>query len=203
MRGARFERGGEFIEAGYDHFRRRAAEYDLPLVAQGFAFAAREVRRDGHGSPALLLEAEQVLASVVRALGPDAAKASAAEALERAPLDTLSRLALLRRLEGTYTVELERVSAAWLATAELRASDAGGSEPSARLAAGNDALALALASELGDRVRLRCAVGELREHDGAITLSAAGESESFDRAVLALPLPLMLALAPALGERPS
>ena len=154
--GARFERGGEFIEAGYDDVRRRAAEYDLPLVPQGFAFAAREVRSGGRTLPTLLLEAERELAATVDALGTDAAAAtSAAEALARTPLEPLARRASRRRLEGTYTVELDRVSATWLSSAEQRA--AGAAEASARLADGNDALAKAMASELGERVRLGCA----------------------------------------------
>ena len=200
--GARFERGGEFIEAGYDHFRRRAAEYDLPLVPQGFAFAAREVRSEGRSLPALLPEAEETLATVVRALGPAAADISAAEALARTPLEPLARLALLRRLEGTYTVELDRVSASWLASAELRAGESGGDEPSTRLAAGNDALARALAAELGERLRLGCPIGPPRQEGGAVEITAAGASEHYERAVLALPLPLALGLVPALRDRP-
>ena len=189
--GARFERGGEFIEAGYDDVRRRAAEYDLPLVPQGFAFAAREVRSGGRTQPTLLLQAERELAATVDALGTDAAASTtAAEALARTPLEPLARRALRRRLEGTYTVGLDRVSAAWLSSAEQRA--AGTAEASARLADGNDALAKAMASELGERVRLGCAIREL------------SQVEDFDRVVLAVPLPVAIGgLLPALRERGS
>jgi monoamine oxidase len=187
--GARFERGGEFIEAGYEHVRRRAAEYDLSLVPQGFAFAAREVRSGGQRLPTLLLEAERVLAATVEALGTDAAGTSAAEALARTPLEPLVRQALHRRLEGTYTVELERVSASWLSSVDLRA--AGAEEASARLADGNDALAKAMASELGERVRLGRAIRDCNVED-------------CDRVVLAVPLPIALdELLPGLRERGS
>ena len=84
--GARFERGGEFIETGYDHFCRRAAEYGLELTAHGFEFAAREVRAGGRVWPTLLLEAEAALAASLASLGTDAASISAADALERTPL---------------------------------------------------------------------------------------------------------------------
>ena len=47
------------------------------------------------------------------------------------------------------------------------------------------------------------AVRELRDDGDAVELAASGAREHFDRAVLALPLPLGLALAPALRERPS
>jgi monoamine oxidase len=202
--GARYKRGGEFIEAGYDHMRRRAAEYDLPLVPQGFAFAAREVRFAGRTLPTLLLEAERVLAATVDALGPDANDISAAEALARAPLEPLARRALRRRLEGTYTMELDRVSASWLSSAELRAGEAGGRDPSARLEAGNDALAKAMAGELGGRIRLECPVSAIRNEDRGVTIVAVGVRERYDRIVLAVPLLLALSsLLPALRERSS
>jgi monoamine oxidase len=186
--GARFERGGEFIEAGYDHMLRRAAEYELAVVPQGFAFAAREVRSGGRTLPTLLLDAELALAATVDALGTDAAGTSAAEALARTQLEPLARRALQRRLEGTYTVELGRVSATWLSSAELRRS--GAEAASARLADGNDALAKAMAAELGERVRLGC----------AIRVTAI---DHFDRVVLAVPLPVALDALPALRERRS
>jgi monoamine oxidase len=201
--GARFERGGEFIEAGYDHFRRRAAEHGLHLVPHGFAFAEREVRSGGRSLPSLLPEAEKQLARTVDGLGPAAAHTSAAEALERTPLEPLARQALLRRLEGTYTVALDRVSASWLSSAELRAGEGEREEPSMRLAHGNDALAIALADELGDRLRLTCPASLPPGSGEGVQVAAAGASELYDRAVLAVPLPLALKLLPALRERSS
>lgn len=109
-----------------------------------------------------------------RDLGAEARRISAADALARAPLAPLARLALTRRLEGTYTVELERVSAAWLASVELRAADVG-EVASARLAGGNDALARALAAELPGRLRLGCAIRELRSEADAVQLRARAQ----------------------------
>ena len=63
-----------------------------------------------------------------------------------------------------------RVSASWLASAEMRAADSGTHLGSSRLAAGNDALAKALAAELGDRVRLGCAVDDLRNVEDGVVL---------------------------------
>jgi monoamine oxidase len=202
--GARFERGGEFIEAGYDHMLRRAAEYGLAVVPQGFEFAAREVRSGGQAFPGLLPEAELTLAATVDELGADAQSISAAAALERTPLAPLARLALTRRLEGTYTVELDCVSAAWLASAEVRAADSSATLPSSRLAAGNDALAKAMAAELGDRVRLDCEVSDLRNVEAGVTLVRSGVREQYERVVLAVPLTAaMYWFLPALRERRS
>lgn len=198
--GSPFERGGEFIETGYDHMLRRAAEYGLAVVPQGFEFAAREVRLDGRSHPSLLLEAADAVVCALQALGDRAAEVSAAQAIARAQLDATARNALTCRLEGTYTVELERVSAAWLASAELRATEDAAELPSSRLAAGNDSLATAMARTLGERLRLSCPVRELRAGEASVTVRA-GDERDFDRVVLALPVPLLLALAPALRER--
>jgi monoamine oxidase len=202
--GARFERGGEFIEAGYEHMLRRADEYGLAVVPQGFEFAAREVRSGGQAFPGLLPEAELMLAAAVAELGADAQSISAAAALERTPLAPLARLALTRRLEGTYTVELDSVSAAWLASAGARAADSSATLPSSRLAAGNDALAKAMAAELGDRVRLDCEVSDLRNAEAGVTLVRSRVREQYERVVLAVPLPVaMYWVLPALRERRS
>jgi monoamine oxidase len=200
--GALIERGGEFVETGYDHMLRRAAEYGLGLAEQGFEFAAREVRSGGQAFPGLLLAAERALAATVDALGADAAAISAAAALERTALAPLARLALTRRLEGTYTVELDRVSASWLASAEVRAARSSAAVRSSRLTDGNDALAKALAAELGERVRLGCAVADLRNDESGVRLVTSGVRERYERVVLAVPLPVALyRLLPALRER--
>jgi 4-methylaminobutanoate oxidase (methylamine-forming) len=201
--GARFERGGEFIEAGYAHFRLRAAEHGLRVVPQGFAFAAREVRSEGGRLPSLLLDAERELAATVESLGPEAARTTAADALARTPLEPLARQALQARLEGTYTVELDRVSAAWLGSAELRAGDSA-EEESSRLADGNDALALAMGAELGPRVRLGADVHSLENTETGARLVAAGVREEFTRVVLAVPLSVVRDRLPlAVRDRPS
>ena len=202
--GARFERGGEFIEAGYVHFRRRAVEHGLRVVPQGFAFAAREVRSGGRMLPTLLLDAEQVLATTVDALGLDAAHTSAADALARTPLEALARRALRERLEGTYTVELSHVSAAWLSSTQLRAGGSAPDEASARLEEGNEALAERMAAELGERVLLGREVESLRNAGDAVALAVAGVRKLYARVVLAVPLPVVRdRLLTSLRERSS
>jgi monoamine oxidase len=202
--GALFERGGEFVETGYDHMLRRAAEYRLELTPQGFEFAEREVRFGGEVLSSLLLEAECAVAATVAGLGAYANDISAAEALAQTALDRVARRALECRLEGTFTMRLDDVSAAWLAKDEQRAGGAGNTLPSSRLAAGNDALAEAMARELGERVRLGRPVGALELIGDGVTLVLPGERQDYERAVLAVPLPLVLYdLLPALAERAS
>ena len=150
--GARFERGGEFIEAGYDTF-----------AAAQPSTACRSCHRDSR-SPRARCASGRADAAHAAARGRACARGDRRRARHRRrrrpPRPTRSRAprssrspacALLRRLEGTYTVELDRVSATWLSSAEQRRA-AGTAEPSARLADGNDALAKAMASELGERV---------------------------------------------------
>jgi monoamine oxidase len=142
------------------------------------------------------------VAATVTGLGAHANDISAAEALGQTALDRVARRALECRLEGTFTMRLDNVSAAWLAKDELRAGGAGSTLPSSRLAAGNDALAKAMARELGERVRLGRPVGALQLSDDGVTLVMPGERQRYARAVLAVPLPLVLYdLLPALAER--
>ena len=197
--GARFERGGEFVEAGYDDLRRRAAAFGLPLAAQGFEFGSREVRADGRVLPDLLHQAEQVIVQTTRDLGAEAQRISAADALARAPLAPLARLALTRRLEGTYTVELERVSAAWLASVELRAADVGEVALHAWPGATTHSPGHSRPSSPAVCASAARSTSCARKRRGAP--AGAGVDEHFDRAVLAVPLPLALALLPALRER--
>jgi monoamine oxidase len=198
------ERGGEFVETGYDHMLRRAREHGLAAVPQGFEFAGREVRAEGTASPELLAEAAGAVAATVDAMGAEAHAISASEAIDRTPLGPLARRALTRRLTGTYTVALERVSASWLAAAGARADGAAGEIPSSRLAAGNDALARAMAAALGERILLDCAVDGLRAAEDGVTVTARGSDARYDRAVLAVPLPVARdSLLPHLQQRSS
>ncbi len=101
-------------------------------------------------------------------------------------------------------MELDRVSAAWLASAEVRAADSPATMRSSRLAAGNDALAKAMAAELGERVRLELPVVDVRNGDDGVRLVTQGVSEHWDRAVLTVPLASLLdRFLPALRERRS
>ena len=163
---------------------------------------SREVRADGRVLPDAAASRPSRSSCRPRAIWvPRPQRISAADALARAPLAPLARLALTRRLEGTYTVELERVSAAWLASVELRGGRHGrGCRPHAWPAATTRSpgrsrpssaavCASAARSASCARKRTRC------------TLRAHGVDERYDRAVLAVPLPLALALLPALRER--
>ena len=154
--------------------------------------------------PTLLLEAEQELATTVDALGPDAAHTSAADALARAPLEALARRALRERLEGTYTVELCQVSAAWLSSTELRAGGAAPDDSSSRIEEGNEALAESDGRGLGERVRLGWEVESLRNAGEAVALAVAGAARAYARVVLAVPLSVVRdRLLTSLRERSS
>ena len=202
--GARFERGGEFIEAGYDQFRRRAAEYDLPLVPQGFAFAAREVRSDGRSLPALLPEAEETLATVVRAT-----RAGGRGAPRRPRCSSALRSS---RSPGWRCCDGSRAPTPWSSTASrppgsrapscVRAKSV--DEERVRPPRGRQRRA---GSRSGRGTRRApppgCPVGPPGQAGDAVEIAAAGVDERYERAVLAVPLPQALALVPALGERPA
>ena len=60
-----------------------------------------------------------------------------------------------------------------------------------------------MAAELRECVRLDCEVGSIQDAGDGVTLATPGRLEHYDRAVLAVPLPLVHDLLPALRERPS
>ena len=123
--------------------------------------------------------------------------------LERTPLQPLARLALVRRLEGTYTVELDRVSAAWLASAELRAGEAVDAEPRPAWPRQRRA-GRALAAELGERLRLGCPVRPPRQAAMASRSLRAGDRMSTSSAPCwRCRCPWRWTLVPALRERAS
>ena len=198
-RRARFERGGEFVEAGYDHLRRRAA-----------ASACRSPRRASSsprarcaptaGSCRTCCTRPSTSSRRPRRprcrgsgdLGGRRARARSARAAGAARAEPPARGHVHRRA---------RPRVGGVARERRAAHGDVGEVASARLAGGNDALARALAAELGDRLRLGCAMRELHEEDEAVSIERHGLDERFDRAVLAVPLPLALALLPALRER--
>ena len=94
------------------------------LAAHGFEFAAREVRSDGR----LAADAAARGRARARRVGRRARQRGGGPARRPTRCTRSARAARAaarstRRLEGTYTVELDRVSAAWLASAELRAGE--------------------------------------------------------------------------------
>ena len=175
--GAVIERGAEFVLAGYDVMRALAARFGLAFADTGMSYYVREPR--GVSVDTAALQAAGL--AVARAGGP-----SVAEAVAAAGLPATVAEAVLARVEISSALEADRLSAEVLEHAAAFEP-----LPSHRLAGGNQRLAEAMASALGDRVRL----GEtVRAVEGGRVRTAGGELEA-DHVVLALPLPALRELA--------
>ena len=203
--GARFERGGEFVEAGYDHMRRRPRSTACALVPQGFAVrrARGAIRRADAAHAAARGRAGRSARPSTRS-ARTRPRISAADALVRTPLEPLARRALQSGSRGRTR---------WSSTASRRpgsrAPSCGAAEPR-RQALGAPGRRQRRPGE-GDGGRARAIacgsaggrVAAATPSDG-VALAAAGAGEHFDRAVLAVPLSVLRdRLLPALRERAS
>jgi monoamine oxidase len=172
------ERGGEFVLDGYDVLRELAARFGLELADTGMSYYVREPR----GVPvdtATLQAAGRAVAAAAAAAG---AGASAEAALAAAGLAPEVEEAVRARIEISSALGIGALRADVLEHAAAFAP-----LPSHRIAGGNQSLAAAMASELGDRVRLGAevrAVGSTGVRTGDGVLDA-------DRVILAVPLPVL------------
>lgn len=182
MDGNVIERGGEFILAGYDRLRELAAQHGLAVADTGMSYYVREPRGiDGVDAEALA----RAGAAVARAAGDTV---SVADAIARASIDPPLGEAVRARVEISCAFEADRLRPAVL---EHVASFT--PLPSHRIASGNDSLARAMARSL--RVELDAPARAVEQRaDGVRVVLDDGELDG-DRAVLALPLPLLRELA--------
>jgi monoamine oxidase len=191
------ERGGEFIAQSDEQIRGLCAELGLALAPHGFSFDRRAV--PGRAPPT----AEEIEAATAAAAGyarerlaggtPDFSFAEAFAGSGGA------ESAAFRRLTTSSTVDPARMSAAFLA-----AYGGHGYDPADRVAAGNDAVARALAARLGEPVRTTTPAAAI-EHaraGRATVRTAGGEALTADVVILAVPLPLLdvLDLDPGLPD---
>ena len=179
------ERGAEFVLSGYDVLREMAERFDLGLAPSGMSYFVREPRNAS--SPVTADE----IAAVARAMRP-AAEATDPSVSLRAFLD--------QHLPGSAAAETlaARAAISWAASEDLLSChillDAVASVqplPTARVAGGNQGIALALAAHLGDRVRLQTPASAVRTTADGVRVDVQGASIDADAVVIAIPLPLL------------
>ena len=185
---ALIERGAEFILDGYEVMRALARRYGLALADTGMSYYVREPR--GVAIDAATLQAAGI--AIARAAGSGASAAQAVAALD---LPAPVAEAVIARIEISSALESDRLSADVLEHAA-----AFDPHPSHRLAAGNQALADAMAERLGERVRLRTPVLAVDRGAGTIRVRTVAGDLDARAVVIALPLPVLrdLEIAPAL-----
>ena len=177
--GAVVEMGAEFILPGNTVVRELAERFGLRLWDKGMRYGRREPR-GGIGTN--LGEMEAAAAAAERELDRDVADLSARGLLERLPISTGAREALLARVEISSANSADLVAARDLAG--IAHVDA---EPAPSIAGGNQRLALALADSLGGAVRLRSPVEHIAWHDDGVRVRAGGAELEADGCVVAAP----------------
>ena len=174
------ERGAEFVLDGYDVLAEVAGSLGLGLVDTGMSYYVRALAEHPDLTTDRVAEAGLAAEQVAATLP---AHASAADVLDRLAVDPRLVEALRARIEVSSAAGADQVAAAALHhVASVQRL------PSARVAGGNQLVALGLADRLGDRVRLRETVrAVVPVGDGVLVRTATGEAR-YDQVVVALPL---------------
>jgi monoamine oxidase len=169
------ERGGEFVLDGYTELRRLARRYGLELADTGMSYYVREPR----GVAVTAADLQAAGGEIVRAAASGDGSVAGLVASLDLPGDVAE--AVLARVEISCAQSSERVS-----TSVLDHVAAFEPLPSHRVAGGNQGLALAMAEQLGERVRLNTPVRAV-EPDGVRTDDGPVPG---DHVIVTLPLPL-------------
>lgn len=193
--GSAVELGAEFVLPGNDAIDTLVERFGLRLFDKGMRYGDREPRsgigvdRDG------LRRAAGTVQAALEHAGPGT---SALAFLEALPLEAGAREAIIARAEVTSATTADRFEASVLAgiTGEAEEHFPG-------VAGGNQRLALALAGELGERVRLASAVDRVVWNGGSVRVGAGGAELEGGALVLAVPASVIgrIAFEPALPER--
>lgn len=182
--GTLVEMGAEFILPGNSMLEETAARFGLSLWEKGMAYGRREPRGAGSVTERDLRAAAAAIEAALRA--PELARGSAAALLERLDLSAAVREAITARVEVSAAAPAASVGAV-----ELRGVAAFSDAPSHGVAGGNQALALALAAVLGDRVQLRSAVTGIAWDGEGVRLRTATAELGADAVVVAVPATLV------------
>jgi len=179
------ERGAEFVLDGYDHMRRWLDRFGLKLVDTGMSYYVREPRGVDGVTADDMREGAAVVSSLPRPPG-----ITVAQLLERSGLRPEVAEAVRSRVETSEAFGADALSPEVLDRVASFVP-----LPSYRVAGGNQSLALALADELGDRVRLDSPVTRIDRRDHAVTVTTSLDQRAYDAVIVTVPLPVLVDLA--------
>jgi monoamine oxidase len=198
--GAVVELGAEWIMPGDSEVRALAERFGLTMTQTGADYR----RREATGPRSVTLDDQEaflVAANLARAqVDPErAARLSLGRFLDEVPGDGAAREVLKTRLAGTCAQDLDLIT---LQITDGEHAFAPGGDEYFRIDAGNQALALAMAEEVGD-VRFGQGVGSVRRDDEGVAVTIGGHEERADAVIVAVPAPIAgrLAYEPALPDR--
>jgi monoamine oxidase len=188
--GSVFERGAEFVLAGYDVMREDLERFSLRLADTGMSYYVREPRGVGDVTPEQVAAAGRELAALPRPDGSSVADLLGRLAADPGAVEALRAWIEISCAGGAADLSPQVVD-------HVAATDP---LPSHRVAGGNQSLAAAMADALGDRVRLSAPVTALEWDPAGVRLSVDGAVLTAGIAVLAVPMPALrdLAVTPAL-----
>jgi monoamine oxidase len=182
--GAVVEMGAEFILPGNTVLEETAARLGLGLWEKGMAYGRREPR--GAGARVTADDLRAAAAEIDRALDDPAVRAgSAAALLERLDQPPAVREAIRARVEISSAAPADEVAAE-----DLGGVAAFSDAPSHSIAGGNQALAIALAEPLGNRLHLRTPVRAIEWRNDGVRLQTSGGALDAGAVVVAVPATL-------------
>jgi monoamine oxidase len=185
--GAVVEMGAEFLLAGNTAIRALAAELGLGLWDKGMRYGSREPR-GGIGTTVEEMEAAAgELEAALETASPDL---SARRFLDGLDIPAGAREALIARVEISSAN-----SAGDVAARDLTGIAHVDREPAPGIAGGNQGLALAVAKELGEAVRLRSPVEHVQHSPHGVRVVAAGAELDADACVIAVPASVLERIA--------
>jgi monoamine oxidase len=184
--GAVVEMGAEFLLPGNTRVRELAKRLGLSLVDKGMRYGRREARGGIGVSPEALDDAMTKVDAALATLGSGGGVArvgSVRDLLDSLDLDPGAGEAILARAEISAATSADDVPATDLAG--LAHID---DEPAPSVAGGNQQLALGLAAELGDAIRLGDPAALVEWGPGGVRVeTATGHAELANRCVVAVP----------------
>jgi len=181
------ERGAEFVLDGYETLAAYASSYGLRLADTGMSYYVRTPVGVPGVDAAAVEAASRRLMAALEAAGP--AAGSVTDFVRSVGLPPNVAEAVLARVEVSCAQQAELLDPSVLrhvASMEPR--------PSFRIAGGNQQIALRLAAELGDRVRLRTPAHAIDWSDGRARIAVDDGVVLADRVIVTVPLPVLRGL---------
>ena len=169
--GAVIELGAEFILPGNTLVIEMADRFGLEVAEKGMRYGRREPRGGAPVDPEAFERAVAAVGDALQRPG-GTGRESAAALLARLEIDPAAREAILARVEISSACPAGAVPATDLAGVAYI-----GDEPASGLAAGNQGLAEALATELGPALRLSEPVCRVAWGEGGVRVATAAGSE--------------------------
>jgi hypothetical protein len=190
--GALVERGGEFITGGYRETERTCERLGLELVGMGIRYPERALRPD----PGIDRAKALVAAAAVEAAALKHPGMSALQLLDDVVHDPAVRELFAARIQSSRAHPIDDLDARFLADVSHLLAD----DEARRVRGGNQLIADRLAARLGSAVRLGTPALSVTHDEGGVRVQTAAGEVDADVAVLAIPVPYLVALptAPAL-----